>query len=53
MGDSKLGYRLEKLVQNLLNQFVIKDKKFRVSTPVNIDIIKRIFGHALTPKQIG
>lgn len=53
MGSSKLSYRLEKMVQNLLNEFVIKDKTFRVSTPVNIDTIKRIFGHSLSPKQIN
>lgn len=52
-GDSKLSYRLEKMVQNLLNEFVIEDKTFRVSTPVGIEVIKRIFGHALTPKHLG
>lgn len=52
-GDSRLSFKLEKMVQNLLNEFVVEDKTFRVSTPVGIDAVKRIFGHALTPKHLG
>lgn len=53
MGNSKLTYKLEKMTQNLLNEFVVKDKTFRVSTPVGPDVVKRIFGHALTPKHLN
>jgi hypothetical protein len=53
MGRTKLSYKLEQLTMKLLNDFVIKDKTFKISAPGDSETIKRIFGNTLTPKQMA
>lgn len=51
-GDTKLNFTLEKLVQRLVNDGILKGTGFRISTPTNVDRIKRLFGHALSDGQL-
>lgn len=53
MGRTNLSYKLEQLTMKLLNDFVIKDKTFKISAPGDSETIKRIFGNTLTPKQMA
>lgn len=44
---------LEGMVKNLLNEYVVTDKTFRVSAPSGVAEAKTVFGHALTEQQLA
>ena len=47
-GRTDLDNLLEGMVKNLLNEYVVTDKTFRVSAPSGVAEAKTVFGHALT-----
>lgn len=49
---TKLSYRTEDLLRNVVNEYVIQDKTFRMSAPTTLDTIKYIFGNSLSEGQL-
>lgn len=52
-GRTDLDNRLEGMVKNLLNEYVVTDKTFRVSAPSGVGEVKTVFGHTLTEQQLA
>lgn len=55
MGDGRanLEMKMEEMVKDLLNEYVVTDDDFKVSAPATMNVVKSIFGHTLTEQQLS